>query len=385
MPAAFETVLPRERTEPSRGFSILWALASSLAVFALVGWRFSEASRADARVPRQSDGPITRADLTPEERATIELFKSVSPSVVNVTNLQPRRDMFSRDVTETPFGSGSGFLWDEEGHVVTNFHVIYQSTRVQVTFAEGGKAYDADVIGTARHSDLAVLKLRERPRGLRGLTIGRSSDLLVGQKVFAVGNPFGLDQTLTTGVISGLGREIRSLTNHKISDVIQTDAAINPGNSGGPLLDSSGRLIGVNTAIVSPSGAYAGVGFAVPVDVVKRAVPQLIEHGRVERPGLGITHLTDPQSRQLGLRGVGVRTVAPDSAAERAGLQDIRIYRDGTYDVDEILAIDGKRVASVTDLYDILDQQEVGDVVKLTVRRGSEMHDVRAKLQALEQ
>jgi len=220
---------------------------------------------------------------------------------------------------------------------------------------------------------------------LRGLTVGRSSDLLVGQKVFAVGNPFGLDQTLTTGVISGLGREIRSLTNHKISDVIQTDAAINPGNSGGPLLDSSGRLIGVNTAIVSPSGAYAGVGFAVPVDVVKRSVPQLIEHGRVERPGLGITHLTDPQSRQLGLRGVGVRTVGPDSAAERAGLQDIRIYRDGTYDVDEILAIDGKRVASVTDLYDILDQHEVGDVVTLSVRRGDEMQDVRAKLQALEQ
>jgi S1-C subfamily serine protease len=385
MAAPFETLLPRERTEPSRGFSILWALASSLVVFALVGWRFSEASRADARAPRQSDGPITRADLTPEERATIELFRSVSPSVVNVTNLQMRRDLFSRDVTETPFGSGSGFLWDDEGHVVTNFHVIYQSSRVQVTFAEGGKAYDADVIGTAPHSDLAVLKLRERPRGLRGLTIGRSSDLLVGQKVFAVGNPFGLDQTLTTGVISGLGREIRSLTNHKISDVIQTDAAINPGNSGGPLLDSSGRLIGVNTAIVSPSGAYAGVGFAVPVDAVKRSVPQLIDYGRVERPGLGITHLTDPQSRQLGLRGVGVRTVGPDSAAERAGLQDIRIYRDGTYDVDEILAIDGKSVQGVTDLYDILDQHEVGDIVTLTVRRGSEMHEVRAKLQALEQ
>jgi len=385
MPAPFETLLTRERTEPSRAFSLVWALASSLAVFALVGWRFSEASRADARGPQEDGGAIARADLTPEERATIELFRRVSPSVVNVTNLQMRRTMFSRDVTETPFGSGSGFLWDDEGHVVTNFHVIYQSARVQVTFAEGGKAYDADVIGTAPHNDLAVLKLRDRPRGLRALTVGRSLDLLVGQKVFAVGNPFGLDQTLTTGVISGLGREIRSLSNHKISEVIQTDAAINPGNSGGPLLDSSGRLIGVNTAIVSPSGAYAGVGFAVPVDAVKRIVPQLIDVGRVERPGLGITPLSDLQSRQLGLRGVGVRTVAPDSAAERSGLQDIRIYRDGTADVDEILAIDGKRVQSVTDLYDILDQHEVGDVVKITVRRGQETHDVRAKLQALDE
>ena len=385
MPAPFETLLTRERTEPSRAFSLVWALASSLAVFALVGWRFSEASRADARGPQEDGGAIARADLTPEERATIELFRRVSPSVVNVTNLQMRRTMFSRDVTETPFGSGSGFLWDDEGHVVTNFHVIYQSARVQVTFAEGGKAYDADVIGTAPHNDLAVLKLRDRPRGLRALTVGRSLDLLVGQKVFAVGNPFGLDQTLTTGVISGLGREIRSLTNHKISEVIQTDAAINPGNSGGPLLDSSGRLIGVNTAIVSPSGAYAGVGFAVPVDAVKRIVPQLIDVGRVERPGLGITPLSDLQSRQLGLRGVGVRTVAPDSAAERSGLQDIRIYRDGTAEVDEILAIDGKRVQSVTDLYDILDQHEVGDVVKITVRRGQETHDVRAKLQALDE
>jgi S1-C subfamily serine protease len=221
---------------------------------------------------------------------------------------------------------------------------------------------------------------RER---LSALAVGTSSGLAVGQKVFAIGNPFGLDQTLTTGIISGLGREIRSVTEHKINDVIQTDAAINPGNSGGPLLDSSGRLIGINTAIVSPSGAYAGIGFAVPVDNVRRIVPQLIERGRVARPGLGIVPVSNYGAQRLGLKGVIVSDVTPSGGAKQAGLRPALVYDDGSMEVDLIVSIDDSRVERVEDLFDLLDQRRIGDVVRVGVRRGSKLLELPVKLHEL--
>jgi len=290
-------------------------------------------------------------------------------------------------VTEYPQGTGTGFLWDDRGHVVTNYHVVASSLEsggeLRVTL--GTQTYAAKVIGEAQHRDLAVLQLVDAPRkALRGLALGRSSDLLVGQRVFAIGNPFGLDQTLTTGVISGLGREIRSVSGHKIRDMIQTDAAINPGNSGGPLLDSHGRLIGVNTAIVSPSGAYAGVGFAVPVDVVRAVVPQLIESGHETRPGLGVALLEDGWARRYGIQGVGIATVIENGAAARAGLLSAERDSRGRLAIDIIQAVNGTAVRTNVDLLDALDQRAVGDEVVLSVLRGNKVAEVPVRLQPIQ-
>ncbi|MFN9953817.1 MAG: S1C family serine protease [bacterium] len=283
-----------------------------------------------------------------------------------------------------PVGTGTGFLWDERGHIVTNFHVIEQQARESsyfVRFVGDETEYEAEVIGSAPHRDLAVLRLVEpRKIAARPIAIGSSGDLQVGQAVFAIGNPFGLDQTLTTGIISGLGREIRSVSEHKIAGVIQTDAAINPGNSGGPLLDSRGRLIGVNTAIVSPSGAYAGIGFAVPVDTVARAVPELIERGRVRRPGLGVMLLDPGLGARLGLDGVGIESVVEGGAAAAAGLRSA-VQSGRSIAVDEIVEIDGQPVRSQQNLFDVLDAHEAGDTVELLIRRGGEVTQVRVRLQ----
>lgn len=338
-----------------------------------------------------SSGPLERAPalqetesyLSPEERSTVEVFRRSSPSVVNVTNLAVTRDRFSMDLTEIPRGTGSGFLWDDRGHVVTNYHVIQGAQALHVAF-NNGESYKAEYVGGSPDHDLAVLRLQEGPaRGFKGLPLGRSESLLVGQKVLAIGNPFGLDQTLTTGVISGLGREIRSVGGRKIHNMVQTDAAINPGNSGGPLLDSAGRLIGVNTAIVSPSGAYAGVGFAVPVEIVRAVVPQLITNGHVRKPGLGVFLLADQRGRAFGLSGIGIREVVSESAAERAGLRSARKYQDGSVVLDEILAVNGQRVTRQEHLFDALDGLKVGDPVSLSMRRGREQFKVSLRLQAL--
>jgi S1-C subfamily serine protease len=378
-------------SDPERGAGrsaprteLLLAVPLSLVLFALVFWRLSSASFAE---PPLLQAPATQealAKLTPEERTTVQLFERVSPSVVHVTNLaRVRTSPFSRNLTEYPQGSGTGFLWDDRGHVVTNWHVIQNSQELRV--AMGTQTYEAEIVGQAPHRDLAVLKLRDAPSSsLRGVPLGSSNDLLVGQRVFAIGNPFGLDQTLTTGVISGLGREIRAVSGHKIHDVIQTDAAINPGNSGGPLLDSRGRLIGVNTAIVSPSGAYAGVGFAVPVDVVADVVPQLIAHKRVTRPGLGVVLLEDQLAARFGIDGVGVQLVNEGSAAEQAGLVSAAQDRRGRLVLDVIEAIDGRRVRSKLDLFDALEGREVGDEVRLRVRRGDQVADVPVRLREIQ-
>jgi S1-C subfamily serine protease len=355
-----------------------------VALVAVLFWRFATASLAASEARAVTAPPVAPAlELDPEERSTIELFRATSPATVNITSVERFQNRFTRDLTETPRGTGSGFLWDGEGHVVTNYHVIENGSTAWVTLHDQSR-WEASIVGLAPHHDLAVLKIDAPRRLLTPVRMGTSEGLAVGQKVFAIGNPFGLDQTLTTGIISGLGRSIRSVTNHKISDVIQTDAAINPGNSGGPLLDSSGRLIGVNTAIVSPSGAYAGIGFAVPVDVVRHVVPQLIEHGLVRRAGLGIVPLENAYNERFGLGGVGIRDVEPGSAAQSAGLRAPRELPGGGVDFDVIVKIDGSDIRRVEDLYDVLDQRVVGDVVRVSVRRGERVEELRVRLQALE-
>jgi S1-C subfamily serine protease len=324
-----------------------------------------------------------RGDLASDEQSTIELFQRTSPSVVHVTNLVVRRSGLSMNVFEIPQGTGSGFLWDASGHVVTNFHVVKGSDRAEVTLSDGTK-WKATIVGVEPDKDLAVLEIKAPADKLRGLALGTSRDLQVGQKVFAIGNPFGLDQTLTTGIISGLDREIKSISGRPIEGVIQTDAAINQGNSGGPLLDSSGRLIGVNTAILSPSGTSAGVGFAVPVDTVNRIVPQLIAHGHVERPGLGIVPVPDRVARSQRFEGVVIEEVPAGSAGAKAGLVGVSPGPTGGWLVgDVIVALGGKPVRETDDLYRILDSHKVGDKVELEVVREGSKRKVDITLQAL--
>ncbi len=324
-----------------------------------------------------------RGPLLPEEQTAISIFEEAKSSVVYITTLVYKRDLFSFNVFEIPQGTGSGFIWDEEGHIVTNFHVIYEAQNVQVTLSDQSK-WKADLVGYAADKDLAVLKVKAPKDKLRPIRIGASQDLKVGQSVFAIGNPFGLDHTLTTGIISALGREIESLTRRPIQGVIQTDAAINPGNSGGPLLDSSGRCIGVNAAIYSPSGAYAGVGFAVPIDTVNRIVPQLILYGKVIQPGLGIQAAEDYLAQQIGIDGVLIIDMDPKGAAARAGMVPTRYDREGNLVLgDAIISIDGKKISSTNDLYKILENYQVGDEVRVEVVRSGQKRTLTVKLQAV--
>lgn len=309
--------------------------------------------------------------LQTDELATVRLFEENTPSVVYITNLAARQDVFTLDVLEVPQGSGSGFVWDKDGHIVTNYHVIRGASDLRVTLSDQS-TYDAKVVGFDQDKDVAVLRIDAPEEKLRPIPIGVSADLLVGQKVYAIGNPFGLDHTLTTGVISGLRREINSAaTGRPIQDVIQTDAAINPGNSGGPLLDSSGNLIGINTAIYSPSGASSGVGFSIPVDTVSGIVDQLVRYGKVTRPVLGIKFAPDQSVEQLGVSGVLVLDAPPNGPAGKAGL--LATKRDGFGRLvlgDIITSVNGKKVTNGTDLYRILDQCKVGEKVIVEVLRG---------------
>jgi S1-C subfamily serine protease len=324
--------------------------------------------------------------LDVEERHTIQLFKDAQRSVAFITTQVERVDYWSRNVFEVPAGSGSGFVWDERGHVVTNFHVVQGSDSQRVTL--GDASYEARTVGVARDQDLAVLKIDVPRDKLAPLRIGQSAGLQVGQKVYAIGNPFGLDFTLTTGIVSALGRTIQSVSNATIFDVIQTDAAINPGNSGGPLLDSAGRLIGVNTAIYSPSGASAGIGFAVPVDTVSRIVPELIAHGRVIRPVMGVAfddRLSAVVTRRLGVEGVLIREVYEGTGAAAAGLQPTEVDRRGrVIPGDVIQEIDGKAVRSTSDLLGRLGGYKPGETVTLTVWRDGKTRKAQVRLRAPE-
>jgi len=338
---------------------------------------------ATAQRPKSDATPrpvATRDDLTPEERTVTSLFEQAGPSVVNVTSIALRRDFFRFNVMEIPRGAGSGFIWDDEGHVVTNYHVIRDGNRTEVTLADHS-TWEATVVGVAPEKDMAVLRIGASREKLRPLAIGTSANLLVGQSVLAIGNPFGFDQTLTTGIISALGREINSMDGVPIRNVIQTDAAINPGNSGGPLLDSAGRLIGVNTAIVSPSGGYAGVGFAIPVDTVNWVVPELIAHGRIRRPILGIDTVGDHQTRRLGMQGALVGTVSRGSGADEAGMRPTYRSRDGRWVLgDLIVAVNGEPVHSSGELRLALERRSAGEIVKVTVNREGREVDLDVRL-----
>ncbi|HUF55476.1 MAG TPA: trypsin-like peptidase domain-containing protein [Thermohalobaculum sp.] len=325
-----------------------------------------------------------RGDLADDEQATIALFENAKDSVVSIATSARVVDYWTRNAFEVPRGTGSGFLWDSLGHVVTNAHVVAGSSTATVRLADG-RAYEATLIGQSPAHDLAVLRIPVTPPRPDPLPIGESGALEVGQKAFAIGNPFGLDWSLTTGVVSALGRELRGDAGQLIDELIQTDAAINPGNSGGPLLDSAGRLIGVNTAIYSPSGGSAGVGFAVPVDAVNRVVPQLIARGRYAPPSLGIrtdAALNRALGERLGIAGVVVLGVEPGSAAERAGLRPTRIGGRGEIVLgDTVVAIGERQVTSVTELADALEEHEVGETVTLTLERDGRRRTVDVVLQ----
>ena len=349
-----------------------------------LGWLLGRHAQGQLRNPHATPRTVTpRGALNAEERATIALFRQASPSVVYITTLARQRDLFSLNIAEIPQGSGSGFIWDQEGHVITNFHVIQGASSAKVTLADHSTE-EAQLVGAAPDHDLAVLYIKVPKNQLRPLAIGTSADLEVGQSVFAIGNPFGLDQTLTTGIISALGREINATTGRTIAGVIQTDAAINPGNSGGPLLDSAGRLIGVNTAIFSPSGSNSGIGFAVPVDTVNRIVPQLIRQGTITRAGLGVRIGDDRVSRRLNLSGVLIIEVDKGSAAEAAGLRSTRIDAKGAGKLgDVIVAVDGERIETSSDLFNAMEKRTVGETVKVTVLRGETRLSIPVTLQAV--
>jgi S1-C subfamily serine protease len=329
--------------------------------------------------------PVTPApaELGPDERTTMAVFERATKSVVFISNTAIQRDFWSFDILEVPQGSGSGFVWNKQGHIVTNFHVIYGANAIKVTLADRSE-HQAKLVGADPDHDLAVLQIQVPEAMLEPLAIGSSQDLRVGQKVLAIGNPFGLDHSLTTGVVSALGRTIKSMSNRTIEGVVQTDAAINPGNSGGPLLDSAGRLIGVNTQIISPSGAYAGIGFAVPVDTVNRIVPELIKHGKLIRPGLGVSLVPDAMARRWGIKGLIIGKVSRGGAAERAGLKGARETATGRIELgDIVVAVAGRPVTTIDELMDVLENHKVGDQVAVEILRGNRREKIMVTLQAV--
>ncbi|HJM82941.1 MAG TPA: trypsin-like peptidase domain-containing protein [Nitrospinota bacterium] len=310
-----------------------------------------------------------RGDLAADEKNSIDVFKLSSPSVVYITTMATRTDLFTLNESTIPSGTGSGFIWDENGRIVTNYHVIKGASKVSVTLSDNS-VWKAQLIGVAADKDLAVLQINPNGKKLMPIPIGNSADLSIGQKVFAIGNPFGLDQTMTSGIVSALGREILAPTGRTIQGVIQTDAAINPGNSGGPLIDSAGRLIGVNTSIISPSGANVGIGFAVPINVVSKVVPELIRHGKLVRPTLGVNVAHEGFARRFGIvNGVLIINVLSNSGADVAGLQGMRRRGDRLFLGDIIVSLEDKDIKTPDDLYRALETYKTGDVVTIGVVR----------------
>ena len=306
---------------------------------------------------------------TDDERNSMQIFEHSRPSVVFVTNQQLMRDPRSYDLMSVPTGAGTGFIWSEQGYIVTNYHVVENANKVMITLQDQSN-WPAEVVGLAPERDLAVLKIKAPREKLISLPLGDSSQLSVGRKVLAIGNPFGLDATLTTGVVSALGREIESPNKRKIGNVIQTDAAINPGNSGGPLLNSQGQLVGVNTMIYSPSGASAGIGFAIPVNTVKDVVPQLIEHGHIIRPIIGFEPAPDQWARQSGIEGVAILRVSSNSPAQEAGLQGVARNEWGQLVLgDVIVAIDDKLIPNNDALMSALENHKPGDKISIKFMR----------------
>jgi S1-C subfamily serine protease len=363
-----------------------WLTIAVIAV--LFAWH--ALSWADRALQKESATPravTARGDLAADEKSTIELFERSRDSVVYISTSERVMDFWSRNIFSIPRGTGSGFIWDDKGHVVTNYHVIAGASEARIRLSDG-KEYKASLVGASPMHDLAVLKIGTGFKG-HSLPLGTSNNLKVGQKTFAIGNPFGLDWTLTTGIVSALDRSLTEETGSVIEHLIQTDAAVNPGNSGGPLLDSAGRLIGVNTAIYSPSGASAGVGFAVPVDTVNRVIPQLIGRGKYIRPSLGIEidqDINDAITAQLGVKGVVILKVRSGSPAALAGLKGITVNRDRSYSTGDIItAVQGKQVDTIAKLMARLDDFKVGQPIKLSVLRNDTEREVTVTLSSEQQ
>jgi 2-alkenal reductase len=321
-------------------------------------------------------GPRTvtaRGDLSQAEQATIKLFQTASPSVLHVFARGEQQNSLLDEGQQGVVQSGTGIVWDTAGHVITNYHVISGTDRIGARLTSGEFVH-ARVVGVAPTYDLAVLELEDLRSPLQPIAVGRSVDLQVGQETFAIGNPYGLEQTLTSGIISALHRRLPTATSHEISGVIQTDAPINPGNSGGPLLDSAGRLIGVNSAIISGSGASAGIGFAIPVDLVNRIASELIRNGRVPVPGIGIIGASERETTRLNIDGVVIVRTLPQSPAAKAGLEGADV--NGGTVTDIITSVNGEPVHSMSDLANILEEVGVGKTVKLTVTRDGQSRSV---------
>jgi S1-C subfamily serine protease len=314
--------------------------------------------------------PLSSGARIEDERNTIAVFRDAAASTVFVTQTRVVVDYLAGVAEEVPSGSGSGFVWDMDGHIVTNYHVVKDAKSLTVTFRDH-KTFQATVVGVEPRKDIAVLKVEGAKDLLKPVTVAKSQELDVGQKTVAIGNPFGLDHTLTTGVVSALGRQVQGIGGVTIRDMIQTDAAINPGNSGGPLLDSAGQLIGMNTMIYSRSGSSAGIGFAVPSSTIARVVSQIVKIGKAEQLGLGIK--LDPMGRverQLGIKGVAVISVPESSPAAKAGLQGLKDTPRGLLLGDVIVKIGESKVESYDDFYNALDQRKAGEKVDVTVKRG---------------
>lgn len=363
--------------------ALLSALVAAGAVAVIV--RFSDRfqPRSTALIETPPEG-VTSPALSTEEQNNIEVYKAIAPGVAFVSSTTYERDFFG--IQERP-GAGSGSVIDDQGHVLTNNHVVEGAQKLSVSFG-GDRAYSATVIGRDPDTDLAVIKVSAPSDQLKIVPIGDSDKLQVGQKVLAIGNPFGFDRTLTTGVISGLQRPIRARTGRLIEGAIQTDASINPGNSGGPLLDSQGRMIGINSQIISPTGGSVGVGFAIPANIAKRVIPQLIQQGRVVRPKLGITtravrDLRD-QVRLPVSEGLIIMQVAPGGAAAAAGLRGLSQTPDGDIVIGDIItSVDGQAVNDADDLFRILDKHKVGDVINVEIFRNNRKISVPVTLAEL--
>ncbi|HEY0941698.1 MAG TPA: trypsin-like peptidase domain-containing protein [Steroidobacter sp.] len=374
-------------TSPGTPRVTRWRIVSRLIVFALAAWGAWHLSTDSWRRISVDAAPrpvVPRGELMREEQAVIGLFEAAKGSVVFISTQERVLDFWTRNVMMVPRGTGSGFIWDEQGHVITNLHVIEGGSQAIVKLADG-RDFEAKFVGGSAAHDIAVLKIEAARNAPAPIPVGSSADVQVGQKVFAIGNPFGLDWTLTTGIVSALDRSLSGEDGRVIQHLIQTDAAINPGNSGGPLLDSSGRLIGMNTAIFSPSGASAGIGFAVPVDTINRVAPQLIATGRYAPPSLGVEVdevLSRAIARQLGVRGAAILRVQPGSTGDRAGLRGARLgKRNSIIPGDVIIAVDGEAVYSGALLSARLDDYKPGDTVRLTVWREGKEIELRAQLQ----
>jgi S1-C subfamily serine protease len=377
------------RTPLRSALPVIATIVLLAALIAVAVWRFWPALQRGVGIgDRETGGDATAAPrpiaaagpLSPQEQATIDLFNHSKDSVVNVTTSKVFGAGVALKAQEVPQGSGTGFVWDEKGRIVTNAHVVRDANRIRVTLGDQS-TWNVNQVSVDEDRDLAVLWTDAPAAKLKPLPIGESGKLQVGQRVYAIGNPFGLDQSLTNGIISAVGRSMESRTGRTIRGVIQTDAPINPGNSGGPLLDSHGRVIGVNAAILSASGSWAGIGFAIPIDEANRVVPRLIRYEKEVRPSLGISIAPDQVTRAKGIDGVLIMHVTPGGPAAKAGLRPTRRNDDGEIVLgDIIVAIGDHKVRNLDDLYAALETATVGQTVTVSVLRDDETQKVQVKL-----